>query len=110
MPQPSRIVSRPAALHCPASDPCSPPLRVQALRHLQESGHNVEEAARRVQPAQLRPAGRLSHWSDHECSQFERALRLHGKDFGTIQRQMVGPLVARSGVYCRGGDWCSWFR
>ncbi|KAF0294938.1 Mesoderm induction early response protein 1 [Amphibalanus amphitrite] len=61
----------------------------QALRHLQESGHDVEEAARRVSSEPPRPAGRLDHWSDHECTLFEQALRLHGKDFGTIQRQML---------------------
>ena len=65
----------------------------------------MESAARRLTSAQLRPPGRLSHWSEHERCLFERALRLHGKDFATIRRVMVsvaGTAGAGEGYYAAG--------
>ncbi|XP_037076858.1 mesoderm induction early response protein 2-like [Pollicipes pollicipes] len=69
----------------------------QALFQLQECGHNVEEALRRVQPVQPRPADRLALWSDAECELFEEGLRLYGKDFHAIQRQKVRTRSSSSG-------------
>lgn len=61
----------------------------QALFLLLQCGYNVEEALRRRRINCVPPAETMSIWSEDECRNFETGMRLHGKDFHTIQKTKV---------------------
>lgn len=59
----------------------------QALFHLMQSNHNVEEALRK-RPA-TGPVNAATPWTDEECRNFENGILTYGKDFHTIQAERV---------------------
>lgn len=66
----------------------------EALYMLQQCGHNVEEALRRLRmivPSNTNTNESL--WSEGECKNFETGMRLYGKRFHQIQKYMVIKLL-----------------
>lgn len=61
----------------------------QALYILQQCGHNVDEALRRISMNLLPSADFMSMWSEEECRKFESGVRLFGKNFHRIQQIKV---------------------
>lgn len=64
----------------------------QALYLLQQCGHNVEEALRRLRmtvPANSSETMNESLWSEEECRNFESGVRCYGKNFHKIQQDKV---------------------
>ncbi|CAG9855090.1 unnamed protein product [Phyllotreta striolata] len=64
----------------------------QALYLLQQCGHNVEEALRRLRmtvPANPSETMNESLWSEEECRNFESGVRCYGKNFHKIQQDKV---------------------
>ncbi|KAJ8936443.1 hypothetical protein NQ314_012305 [Rhamnusium bicolor] len=64
----------------------------QALYLLQQCGHNVEEALRRLRmtiPTNATEAMNESLWSEEECRNFESGVRCFGKNFHLIQQNKV---------------------
>jgi len=61
-----------------------------ALHLLQQCGHNVEEALRRLQINQhLYNDDTMQIWSEEECRNFEAGIRLFGKNFWMTQQNKV---------------------
>lgn len=61
----------------------------QALFLLQQCGHNVEEALRRIRINVIPNSDSMSLWSEEECRNFETGLRRIGKNFHLIQQYKV---------------------
>lgn len=61
----------------------------QALYLLQQCGHNVEEALRRIKINTIPPPDAMSLWSEEECRNFESGIRAYGKNFHVIQQNKV---------------------
>lgn len=61
----------------------------QALYLLQQCGHNMEEALRRIRINVLPSADSMSLWSEEECRNFESGIRCYGKNFHLIQQNKV---------------------
>ncbi|XP_050497349.1 mesoderm induction early response protein 1-like isoform X3 [Diabrotica virgifera virgifera] len=65
----------------------------EALYMLQQCGHNVEEALRRLKMAAPAVAPekkkKESLWSEEECKNFEAGVRAYGKNFHRIQQEKV---------------------
>ena len=61
----------------------------QALFLLQQCGHNMEEAIRRISINALPKSNSMGIWSEEECRNFEMGIRSHGKDFHQIQQNKV---------------------
>ncbi|XP_017781021.1 PREDICTED: mesoderm induction early response protein 1 isoform X2 [Nicrophorus vespilloides] len=61
----------------------------QALFLLQQCGHNVDEAIRRISINTLPNADAMSLWSEEECRNFESGVRSFGKNFHQIQQNKV---------------------
>lgn len=64
----------------------------QALYLLQQCGHNVEEALRRLRmtiPTNATETMNESLWSEEECRNFESGVRCFGKNFHLIQQNKV---------------------
>uniref|UniRef100_A0A6P7GSL2 Mesoderm induction early response protein 1-like n=1 Tax=Diabrotica virgifera virgifera TaxID=50390 RepID=A0A6P7GSL2_DIAVI len=63
----------------------------EALYMLQQCGHNVEEALRRLKMAAPAVAPekkkKESLWSEEECKNFEAGVRAYGKNFHRIQQE-----------------------
>ncbi|XP_050297347.1 mesoderm induction early response protein 1-like [Anthonomus grandis grandis] len=61
-----------------------------ALHLLQQCGHNVEEALRRLQiNKHLYEDDNMQIWSEEECRNFEAGIRLFGKNFWMTQQNKV---------------------
>ncbi|XP_068916407.1 mesoderm induction early response protein 1-like isoform X4 [Tenebrio molitor] len=58
----------------------------QALYLLQQCGHNVEEALRRLRMNVAPSSDTMSLWSEEECRNFESGVRCFGKNFHLIQQ------------------------
>lgn len=71
--------------------PMGPQLRddEQALFLLQQCGHNVDEALRRIRITVMPNSDSMSLWSEEECRNFETGLRRIGKNFHLIQQYKV---------------------
>lgn len=65
----------------------------QALYLLQQCGHNVDEALRRIRINVLPNSESMSLWSEEECRNFESGVRCFGKNFHLIQQNKVGFLT-----------------
>lgn len=65
----------------------------QALYLLQQCGHNMEEALRRIRINVLPSSDAMSLWSEEECRNFESGIRSYGKDFHLIQQNKVSALT-----------------
>ncbi|XP_970158.2 mesoderm induction early response protein 1 isoform X2 [Tribolium castaneum] len=61
----------------------------QALYLLQQCGHNVEEALRRLRMNVAPSSETMSLWSEEECRNFEAGVRCYGKNFHLIQQNKV---------------------
>ncbi|XP_056646771.1 mesoderm induction early response protein 1-like isoform X5 [Diorhabda carinulata] len=64
----------------------------QALYMLQQCGHNIDEALRRLRmtiPANSAETMNESLWSEEECRNFESGIRCYGKNFHKIQQDKV---------------------
>lgn len=61
----------------------------QALYLLQQCGHNVEEALRRIRINVIPSSESMSLWSEEECKNFESGVRCFGKNFHLIQQNKV---------------------
>lgn len=61
----------------------------QALFLLQQCGHNVDEALRRISINVIPNSDTMSLWSEEECRNFESGIRCHGKNFHLIQQNKV---------------------
>ncbi|KAJ8955334.1 hypothetical protein NQ318_003428 [Aromia moschata] len=64
----------------------------QALYLLQQCGHNVDEALRRLRmtvPTNATETMNESLWSEEECRNFESGVRCFGKNFHLIQQNKV---------------------
>lgn len=61
----------------------------QALYLLQQCGHNIEEALRRIRINVIPSAESMSLWSEEECRNFESGVRCFGKNFHLIQQNKV---------------------
>ncbi|GJQ68224.1 hypothetical protein Trydic_g10762 [Trypoxylus dichotomus] len=61
----------------------------QALYLLQQCGHNMEEALRRIRINVLPNTDTMSLWSEEECRNFESGIRCYGKNFHLIQQNKV---------------------
>ncbi|KAF5300383.1 hypothetical protein FQR65_LT01004 [Abscondita terminalis] len=61
----------------------------QVLYLLQQCGHNVEEALRRIRINVNPNADTMSLWSEEECKNFESGVRCFGKNFHLIQQNKV---------------------
>ncbi|KAK9880243.1 hypothetical protein WA026_010118 [Henosepilachna vigintioctopunctata] len=61
----------------------------QALYLLQQCGHNIEEALRRLRMNVISNAVTMSLWSEEECRNFESGIRSFGKNFHVIQQNKV---------------------
>jgi hypothetical protein len=61
----------------------------QALYLLQQCGHNVEEALRRLRMNVAPSSDTMSLWSEEECRNFESGVRCFGKNFHLIQQNKV---------------------
>ncbi|KAJ8923599.1 hypothetical protein NQ315_010178 [Exocentrus adspersus] len=64
----------------------------QALYLLQQCGHNVDEALRRLRmtvPTNAAETMNESLWSEEECRNFESGVRCFGKNFHLIQQNKV---------------------
>lgn len=61
----------------------------QALFLLQQCGHNVEEALRRLRMNVPPSTETMSLWSEEECRNFESGVRSFGKNFHLIQQNKV---------------------
>lgn len=61
----------------------------QALYLLQQCGHNVEEALRRLRMNVVPNSETMSLWSEEECRNFESGVRCFGKNFHLIQQNKV---------------------
>jgi len=60
-----------------------------ALYLLQQCGHNVEEALRRISMNVIPNTDSMSLWSEDECRNFEAGVRTFGKNFHMIQQSKV---------------------
>lgn len=60
-----------------------------ALHLLQQCGHNVEEALRRLQINKHLYEDSMQIWSEEECRNFEAGIRLFGKNFYMTQQNKV---------------------
>lgn len=66
----------------------------EALYMLQQCGHNVEEALRRLRmivPTNTNTNESL--WSEEECRNFEAGMRCYGKNFQQIQQNKVNSFL-----------------
>lgn len=61
----------------------------QALYLLQQCGHNVEEALRRLRMNVTLYNENMSPWSEEECRNFEAGVRAFGKNFYLTQQNKV---------------------
>lgn len=61
----------------------------QALFLLQQCGHNIDEALRRLRMNITPTAETMSLWSEEECRNFESGVRTFGKNFHLIQQNKV---------------------
>lgn len=61
----------------------------QALYLLQQCGHNVEEALRRLRMNVSLYNDNMSPWSEEECRNFEAGVRIFGKNFYLTQQNKV---------------------
>lgn len=61
----------------------------QALYLLQQCGHNVDEALRRIRISVIPSSDSMSLWSEEECRNFESGIRCFGKNFHLIQQNKV---------------------
>lgn len=61
----------------------------QALFVLQQCGHDVEEALRRISMNAAPSGDSMSLWSEEECRKFESGVRRFGKNFHLIQQIKV---------------------
>lgn len=61
----------------------------QALYLLQQCGHNVEEALRRLKMNLALYNENMSPWSEEECRNFEAGVRAFGKNFYLTQQNKV---------------------
>lgn len=61
----------------------------QALYLLQQCGHNVEEALRRLKMNVGLYSEEMSPWSEEECRNFEAGVRAFGKNFYLTQQNKV---------------------
>ncbi|KAK4872128.1 hypothetical protein RN001_016252 [Aquatica leii] len=61
----------------------------QVLYLLQQCGHNVEEALRRIRINVIPNSDTMSLWSEEECKNFESGVRCFGKNFHLIQQNKV---------------------
>lgn len=61
----------------------------QALYLLQQCGHNVEEALRRLKMNVGMHNDEMSPWSEEECRNFEAGVRAFGKNFYLTQQNKV---------------------
>ncbi|KAL3276347.1 hypothetical protein HHI36_011730 [Cryptolaemus montrouzieri] len=61
----------------------------QALYLLQQCGHNIDEALRRLRMNVISNADTMSLWSEEECRNFESGIRSFGKNFHIIQQNKV---------------------
>ncbi|KAJ8966286.1 hypothetical protein NQ314_003624 [Rhamnusium bicolor] len=61
----------------------------QALYLLQQCGHNVEEALRRLRMNVALYNENMSPWSEEECRNFEAGVRAFGKNFYLTQQNKV---------------------
>lgn len=61
----------------------------QVLYLLQQCGHNVEEALRRIRLNVIPNSDTMSLWSEDECKNFESGVRCFGKNFHLIQQNKV---------------------
>lgn len=62
----------------------------EALYMLQQCGHNVEEALRRLRmTVPTNTNTNESLWSEEECRNFEAGMRSYGKNFQQIQQNKV---------------------
>ncbi|KAJ8961561.1 hypothetical protein NQ318_014813 [Aromia moschata] len=61
----------------------------QALYLLQQCGHNVEEALRRLRMNVTLYNENMSPWSEEECRNFEAGVRIFGKNFYLTQQNKV---------------------
>ncbi|KAG5881943.1 hypothetical protein JTB14_027736 [Gonioctena quinquepunctata] len=61
----------------------------QALYLLQQCGHNVEEALRRLKMNIVLYNEAMSPWSEEECRNFEAGIRAFGKNFYLTQQNKV---------------------
>ncbi|KAJ8969366.1 hypothetical protein NQ317_004638 [Molorchus minor] len=61
----------------------------QALYLLQQCGHNVEEALRRLRMNVALYNENMSPWSEEECRNFEAGVRMFGKNFYLTQQNKV---------------------
>ncbi|XP_065165683.1 mesoderm induction early response protein 1 isoform X1 [Atheta coriaria] len=61
----------------------------QALYLLQQCGHNMEEALRRIGIQVIPASDAMSSWSEEECRNFEAGVRSYGKNFHQIQQHKV---------------------
>lgn len=61
----------------------------QALFLLQQCGHNVDEALRRISMNVLPNSDTMSLWSEEECRNFESGIRSFGKNFHLIHQNRV---------------------
>lgn len=65
----------------------------QALFLLQQCGHNMEEALRRIRINVLPNTDAMSLWSEEECRNFESGIRSYGKNFHLIQQNKVSDFL-----------------
>lgn len=61
----------------------------QALFLLQQCGHNVDEALRRISMNVFPSSDTMSLWSEEECRNFESGIRSFGKNFHLIHQNRV---------------------
>ncbi|XP_031338695.1 mesoderm induction early response protein 1 isoform X2 [Photinus pyralis] len=61
----------------------------QVLYLLQQCGHNVDEALRRIRINVIPNSDTMSLWSEEECKNFESGVRCFGKNFHLIQQNKV---------------------
>ncbi|KAF5274525.1 hypothetical protein FQA39_LY07137 [Lamprigera yunnana] len=61
----------------------------QVLYLLQQCGHNVDEALRRIRLNVIPNSDSMSLWSEEECKNFESGVRCFGKNFHLIQQNKV---------------------
>lgn len=61
----------------------------QALFLLQQCGHNVDEALRRIRINVIPTPDAIGLWSEEECQNFESGVGSFGKGFHRIQQNQV---------------------